>query len=777
MTRLRAWLPTRRRVNCAGLGVCALLAAAFLAPAIWRGALGPGDLLLTMTPFNAYRDQSPTVQGVNNPQLDVIQQYYPWRRFIADSLRHNQIPYWNPHAYCGQPFVGNVLSGVFYPFGLLAMLLGVGRFFLLSAWFHLTLLGGGMWMLLRAHGLRAPAALTGAAAAMANPFVAGWLHYTPVSQWTFAWAPLTLYLWLRAWQTRRPELVTWPALTLGLALIGGHLQIGVYVTLAWLVVAVGWVVADRRWGDALRYVGGPLLMAGVLAAVQLGPALEMAGLSGREAASYAATAEEAIPIRALVGLLTPWFYGRNTLAWWGPGENAIELSMGAGAAAALLAVVALVRCRSRAVLIYGALALVGLLLAFRTPLYWLFWHVVPGYSSLRGLARALCLFTIAASALAGFGVQALLTAVPGEDRGWRRLGLGLLLGPAAVLLLAWGSEAGRAGPETVTAFSAPVTGYVLLQCGITLAIAAVLGHLAFHLPRGWATWLPALVTVELFTLGMGQVTGVPADVFFPDLPETRWLQAREEPFRLVGQPAPGGPAAFLDWMPMNTPLAYGLSSPSGSESLSVDPYRRLLATFCEPGWEPQLDSPLLRLVGVRYVLSRGNLDGEHGLRRVAGERVGIFELPEALPLGFATTHWRSKPPADMFAALTAPDFDPRVALVPQGLTPSADSEDGPGLLPLEVRRWSPQRWSLRGSLPQPAVGVLTQVALPGWQAWAGGAPQRVETVDSVFLGTMLPAGEVDLRWVWNPLGQRLALWLSLLGLALVSGWWVALRRG
>ena len=45
-----------------------------------------------------------------------VAQFYPWRELVHRSMvKHGELPLWNPHQFCGAPFVGNGQSGLFYP--------------------------------------------------------------------------------------------------------------------------------------------------------------------------------------------------------------------------------------------------------------------------------------------------------------------------------------------------------------------------------------------------------------------------------------------------------------------------------------------------------------------------------------------------------------------------------------------------------------------------------------------------------------------------------------
>lgn len=773
------WL--RRHSSLAGWLACGALAALFLAPAFVKGALGPGDLLLSMMPWGLYHDRFPGIQGVHNPQLDVLQQYFPWRLFASEWLAKGIVPLWNPHEYCGQPFLGNVLSAVLYPFNALALVLPIGRFFLVSAWCHLTLLGGGMWLLLRDHRLRWFSALTGAVVAMFNPFVVGWLQFAPVAQWTFGWAPLLLWAWRRAYVARRTDQLAWTSVILALSLLGGHLQIAAFVGMGWGLYALGLLASDGQLRLAPRYVVVPGLLAGLLALPQILPALESAAWSGRTATPWAQVRLDAFPLRQLVQLLAPWFFGHNAQdlvpLYWGSYVNGVEASVGAGAAALWLGLAAVVlRPREWPVRLFASIVVFGLLMGLGTPLYWLFWRFAPGFGAMKGLGRAFCLVSFGLAALAGFGVEAL--AGETDRTTARRLGLTMLVGSGVALLVALMGEAGRAAPNVPSAFTPELTPFVLKQCLLAMLVAAVLGHATFHRCRRWARWLWLVPAAELALLGFRLNTAVDPSVFFFATPETDCLRERRATGRLLGVPAASAKSPFLDWMPMNTPLAYGLSSPSGSESFSLSGYRKLhQEMFGEPlfGGRPRLGSPLFDLVGARWIISRDDLS-RAGWTRVGGERANVYENTRALPLCFATRAWRTVDESEALASLKRPDFDPQVVLIDSctPILPPRSTDNG--VIMLNVEHPTPQRWTASGTLTAPAVALLTSTRTPGQRVWLDQREARLLHADAVFSAVALPAGQVRVHWVWIPESFRAGVFAALLACAVLSGSVVAGRR-
>jgi len=158
--------------------------------------------------------------------------------------------------------------------------------------------------------------------------------------------------------------------------------------------------------------------------------------------------------------------------------------------------------------------------------------------------------------------------------------------------------------------------------GTKQAIIACAGLFAVAAAAGWgraARWLPVVALLELGGLGFPLHRGCAPEVFFFQTPETRWLSGAGGEWRVLGADTPGGPPPFLDWMPMNTPMAYGLSSPCGSESLTFAAYAERMATFWDQdAFRPRFGARLLNVLGARYLLARERPAESAGWRRVAG---------------------------------------------------------------------------------------------------------------------------------------------------------------
>jgi len=85
-------------------------------------------------------------------------QFYPWRLLLRRGFEGGELPLWNPHQYCGYPFVGNGQSALFYPPNWLLWLIPADYFMGLSLALHWFLAGLFTFLLARTLGLRPGAA-------------------------------------------------------------------------------------------------------------------------------------------------------------------------------------------------------------------------------------------------------------------------------------------------------------------------------------------------------------------------------------------------------------------------------------------------------------------------------------------------------------------------------------------------------------------------------------------------------------------------------------------
>jgi Bacterial membrane protein YfhO len=223
------------------------------------------------------------------------------------------------------------------------------------------------------------------------------------------WLPLIVWSIEKLREKIGPAWLTIGCLGVTCCTLAGHLQIVTYTLLLSGVygLAMGWRAPVGR----LRfYLANAFLFAlGVgMAALQILPTLELAGLSTRVSYSYADFVTYSLPLKHLLLMFFPAVFGG--LQRYGPapyfGEwNLTEMASYAGLLPLLLAVVGVIVSRRNRVAIFWAIAgLIALLLALgdQTPLSQVAYRL-PALGKFRAPARHVIEMSFAISVLAGVG--------------------------------------------------------------------------------------------------------------------------------------------------------------------------------------------------------------------------------------------------------------------------------------------------------------------------------------------------------------------------------------
>ncbi|MGB5047803.1 MAG: hypothetical protein WBO46_02610, partial [Caldilineaceae bacterium] len=293
---------------------------------------------------------------------DLVSFLYPTYRFAASVLASGHLPLWNPTLYGGAPFIADIQAGFLYPPNLLLFLLKPDFGYGWMQWLaigHLWWAGLGVYALCRALGIARPAALfAGTAFAFSDPLLIhlGNLNLIAVLSW-LGWVLAAFHLAL----ARRS--LAWAGaagLLFAIATYAGHAQSSYYIGLAvagyWVIGILGdWGTRAGEWGSKntnrrmnrlvgltkylLSNIQYPLLtglLAILLTAPLLLPSLELLPYTARADLAYQENVGYSLaPVPALVGLITPGFFGRGPALHWSFWDR-VELPY-AGVVALLLA--------------------------------------------------------------------------------------------------------------------------------------------------------------------------------------------------------------------------------------------------------------------------------------------------------------------------------------------------------------------------------------------------------------------------------------------------------
>ena len=472
--------------------------------------------------------------------------------------------------------------------------------------------------------------------------------------------------------------------------------------------------------------------------------------------------------------------------------------------------------------ILAILSVLALAFTFGTPLYAILYYGLPGYKQLHSPFRWVFPYTLCMAALAGWGATR-LARLEDAPRGTERLvrwGAGALLAggagglaalalallrPAPFLALAErvlaSSDLAQSAFPSARAFFAYEWGnlafFFALLAGAGLVLWAHARGLNLHL-RGrsiavWQVLALALLVGDLFGVGMGFNPAADPRLLDFEPPAIAFLRAQEGLFRFTTYNHPEEQKTLN----ANSAMPYHLQDIRGYDSIIpksyveymslIQPQTDLLYNRIAPIYTPYasaLESPLLDLLGVRYVVTTQEVEAQ-GYRLVYEGEVRIYENTRAMPRAFTLACTEVVPRGEGFAALR--EHDPRyTVVVEEGGLPGAL----PGLgrkgcrpAPAEVQRYGQNEVEVLARVDEPSWLVLADSYFPGWKAYLrpAGTDQEAEQevpisrVDGNFRGVLLPPGEHLVRFRYTPMSFKLGLFASFVGwvsLFLVTAGWV-----
>jgi hypothetical protein len=663
----KGWQRVRPELAC-GLILIALPTLLLWSVTFGGKTLAPVDLLLLMPPWkHLAKERFPEFRRVKAPLLDVVQQYFPWRKFYAEQMRRGELPLWNPFMFCGTSFVGNGMSAIFYPPNLLFIVLPVERAFGWVAWLHLVLAGLFMFGFLR-QSVSPLSALTGAITFQLCGFFIAWLAYLPLLC-TAVWLPAALWA-MEAGRDGKVGNIALAGMALGMALLAGHPQVGFYVLWAFGVY-LAWRSLMARSLTPLLWGVAALALGLAFGSVQLLPLLEMARLSFRSGAEgWAAAIANRLPLDQFIRLFVPSFFGDwrsgTHLVWDFARFNFVERTGYPSVIAFLLACLGLsplvkwlLPLRPFAshpssdishspighlpighwhighlpighlpighCLLGFVFALVGLLAASVPVVHRFMALNLLGTQAFIGISRALFLFDFGIAMLCAIGVETLKS---GERFHWLWLAVPILL-MAACLSYGVSQHADIAFHPALRDFTLGqlYQWLILTAIGVTAIIAnqwrkgsssgksshssrRVRRKSSTHsftrqVSRALPSFLPFLVAADLLSFAWGQHPEAERAMAFFETPSIRWLKRNLGTQRFVAV----GTDAIRHWTPSNTLMVYGLRDAQGSDSLMTMRIFRFLQAWDKHSPLHQafavrhFASPLLDLMAVRYVLA------------------------------------------------------------------------------------------------------------------------------------------------------------------------------
>lgn len=364
---------------------------------------------------------------------DSIDYYYPTFFFTSQSLRHGQLPWWDPYLFSGFPQIADPQSLIFSPTVILPMAAVANpspHWLDVIVLLHILFGGVGMFGLLRQMRLSTPAAIFGAVITIGGGCLPARLEHTTllISTCILPWVGWALFA-----LCSRPTLHRGLAFGVAVGWLGLHLVQTTFIALMLIAIALGADVLSKRDSiGRIRRLAPPLLIAGVVTILICG--LQVAALltflpeTIREHLALSESAVNSAPFKELTTFVRPNAMHTFSGDFHGP-IDITESVIYCGYLAIpsfCLGLIMLARPRfmpgageGRAPLGPGVYRLSAGLLGFsvlyalgtKTPFYALLYYAVPGVSLFRRPVDGMFLATLCLAPVAALGFEGALAWV------------------------------------------------------------------------------------------------------------------------------------------------------------------------------------------------------------------------------------------------------------------------------------------------------------------------------------------------------------------------------
>lgn len=786
---------------------------------------------------------------------DTLALGYMAREFYANAVSGGGFPLWNPIILGGTPFLESLAGGdsLYPPSALLLFLLDPYRALGWKLVLHVFLAGIFMYGWIRRLGLsKASALLAGLAYGLAPFMVTLVLGGQDGKIFVIALTPLLFWVtesYLVRGCMRSIALVS---LVVAAVMLTTHFQMayflfgGVGAYVAFRTVSI-WRAGEAGAGHEAEGVGegrgseefeapaarngasrarrvavtrfatfvaAAVLGAGV-AAVQFLPAASYVMDHSRRTATTTEASPEASRAYAsswslhpeeILALAVPEFVGVSTAnaewargTYWG--RNSFKGNHEyVGLVVLLLAGVSFFGGARRS-LRFFLVGLGGVALLFglgsHTPVWRLFYEVVPGIGLFRAPSLAIFLFGFAAMTLMAFGVERLLDLEgSGSEADWARPGrflwiasgvvlLGFVLAVSGALNGFWTWAVYRDIPDQAAVILANAAPFIERGFMIAVILATATAGVAWGLRTARFAALGAVVALGLlisFDLGRVDVPFIQTQDFGafrapdPNIDLLLDRQREEDPFRVFSLRGLNGQDV--------RPGMFGLELAGGHHPNDLARYRELIGMAGSGAPVNLLTSAnVLRILNVRYVLWPDQLgapadqeglpaDITDNLTRLSSTTIqgrpyeSVYEFKD-LPRARLVADAVILPDDQVVAHILSGDFDPARQVVLTEPFP-IELTGGEVVGHVEWVERNNNDMTLRVSADRPAVLVVADNWFPAWKARVGDREVPVLRANHSLRAVPITAGDHVVEFYYESDQLRWSLRLTLLSLVVVA---------
>ncbi|MEA3459345.1 MAG: YfhO family protein, partial [Chloroflexota bacterium] len=674
-------------------------------------------------------------------------------------------PLWGQGVSNVYPFQADPESALFYPPAALDLLICLAlekaRFplfaFTLETLGHVLLASFLCYIFLREEVKSRLAALLGSLVFCYGGYLTSYPLLQVARLEVAVWLPLALLGIKKLHETGGKRYLLLTAVSIALAFLAGDPQNFVmffYATLAYYIYQC-WR-GRTPWPVALRRLVVIMVLTVGLSAVQLVPSLEWWRHSARVSLSFQ-KASVAFPPRDILQ-----FVLTGLVSYWQP--------LYVGIFPLILAFLAGVMGRQRDVPFWVGLAIVALIFSLGDTVfgYEVAYLLLPLYGLFRQQERHAYLVTFALGVLAAYGAEDIFSPLRqweeklvGDAARFLRRAL-----PVVFIFLFAAVMLQRFDMDVSDSRDLPNRLAILLLC---LAFATMLLYLRLY--RGESKCLLgvlvlALVVFDLFSLNRTRYYAKPHDphqvnpLFQQIMAAPGWFRVQED-----GCPISDVSGDVAGRRKLNE--AWGIS-------IGLAHYERFLKKVPEDvRW---------KLLGVQYVVT-----WREGLITWEGKEVeGVETLGEVEDKHFYRLPWEPKHAFvardvvqawdrdELYDILKSPDFDPfRTAVLWEPVSVEAQPEVKDEVA---ITAYEPSYIAVQARLGAPGLLVLSEVTYPGWRVYVNGRQAKLYEADGILRAVLLPEGESQVEFRYQPISFYAGAALSALTVLSVLGYAIFKRR-
>lgn len=719
--------------------------------------------------------------------FDIVRLFYPHLKLTIDQIRASSWPLWNPYSFSGNIHLATYQAAVFYPLNILYFILPM-----IDAWSLMVILqpimaGVFMYLFLKELGLSKKASLFGGLGFAFSGWLVAYNQEALVVGHTALWLPLILYAIEKiARKNSLKYLIVFAFATL-CSISAGFLQLNIYVFLtiiAWIIYRLGSLKEKRI---KILTLAMTLILTALICAPQILPAIEAFINSswGFVDAKYLFDQYLITPWR-LITFLAPDFWGNPGAYNYFGGGTYHDKMIYVGIPVFIFSIYALFFARSAKQLkFFKRFFLLVFALGLYPFGYLLYYSRLPLISSMIP-SRILFLLAFGLCILAAFGLDDYLKN-KFEKKCWLRIFFYLGL----VFLMAWIFV-------IYQKIKFPLFNYALVSLR-NLYLPSIIFALAFL----------TIVFFKKYSYGLLMALLVLSSVYFTNkyfyFSERRFVFPEVEVLKKIKEISGinrvwGYGNAYIE---NNISNYYGLYTVGGYSALFPERYGQLIKTQKTEGKlaiqpprsdadlkqaserEAVLENPyrtrLLSLLGVKYIMESKTGDGKEWnttknrfpkefFQSVwEDEKFKIWEYEKALPRAFLVNDYIVETdPQKILDLVFDNDFNLGKKIV---------LEKEPGLakgLPAEgqaeVVRYEPQKIEIQSQTTSPALLFLSDNYYPGWKAYIDGKPTEIMRADYSFRAVVVPAGQHQVIFNYQPTVFYWSLRISAVSLIFFIGW-------